>query len=221
MRKSKDFISLPVISLQEGQQIGTVKGLVVDPALKQVVALIIEQKGWFKEQRYIPYHKVKSVGDDAITIDRSTSVERGSGQPNIIKLLKDGIAIKGTRMVTGSGTLLGYVDEYYVDLTSGQLVGLEFTNKRLQEFLNGKAFLDIAYVETIGKDAIICTDEAVDNVVKLEGGLQETIQTIRESTSRLWTNTREKTRTLGNSVSRSLGKITKRGQNEDDTPGSN
>ena len=48
MQKSKRFEAMPVISLEEGRQIGTVKGLVVDPAARKVAALIIEQKGWFK-----------------------------------------------------------------------------------------------------------------------------------------------------------------------------
>jgi len=207
MRKSKQFLSMPVISLQEGRQIGSVKGLVVDPSLKQVVALVIEQKGWFKEQKYIPFSKVKSVGEDAVTIDRTASAERGSGLPNTMKLLKDNVEIIGARIVTENGTLLGYVDEYYVDLTSGQLVGLEFADKFLSSVMHGKAFLDTNYIHTIGQDVIICSDEAIDNVIKIEGGIQETVKSLKDSTSHLWGNTVEKTRNLSTSLNKSLGKI--------------
>lgn len=210
MRKSKQLLSMPVISLQEGQQIGSVKGLVVDPSLKQVAALVIEQKGWFKEQKYIPFNKVKSVGEDAITIDRTASAERGSSLPNIMKLLKDNIEIIGTRIVTENGTLLGYVDEYYVDLTSGQLVGLEFAGKFLSSVMQGKAFLDTNYILTMGKDVIICSDEAVDNVIKMEGGIQETVKSLKNSTSQIWDSTVQKTRNLGSSLNKSFSKITKR-----------
>lgn len=207
MRKSKKFLSMPVISLQEGQQIGVVKGLVVDPSLKQVVSLVIEQKGWFKEQKYIPYHKVTSVGENAVTIDRTTSAERGNKLPNIIKLLKDNVEITGSRIVTKSGTLLGYVDEYYVDLVSGQLVGLEFTDRLLSGVMNGKAFLDTNYIQTIGQDVVICSDEALDNIIKIEGGIQDTVKSIKESTSQLWDHTIQKTRNISNSFHKSIGKI--------------
>lgn len=220
MRKSKQFVSMPVISLQDGQQSGSVKGLVIDPAEKQVAAIIIEQKGWFKEQKYIPFTKVKSVGEDAITIDHTSSVERGSGLPNIMKLLKDNVEIIGARIVTEKGTLLGYTDEYYVDLASGQLVGLEFTDKFLSGVMHGKAFLDTNYVQTIGKDIIVCSEEAVDNVIKIEGGIQETVKSFKDSTTQMWGNTVEKTRSLGTSLNKSLGKVrgTKGSKQQDDSP---
>ncbi len=214
MKKSKQFISMPVISLQEGQQIGSVKGLVVDPSLKQVVALIIEQKGWFKEQKYIPFSKVKSVGEDAVTIDQTSSAERGTSLPNIVKLLKDNVELIGARIVTENGTLLGYVDEYYVDLASGQLVGLEFTDKFLSSVMHGKAFLDTNYINTIGKNVIICSDEAMDNVIKIEGGIHETVKTIRDSTSHIWDNTIQKTRHISSSLNKSIGKIKRSKDNE-------
>jgi len=206
MRKSKQFLSMPVIGLQEGRQIGSVKGLVVDPSLKQVVALIIEQKGWFKEQKYVDFNKVKSVGEDAVTIDQTSSAERGSSLPNIIKLLKDNIEIIGARIVTENGTLLGYADEYYVDMASGQLVGLEFTDKFLSSVMHGKAFLDTNYVNTIGKDVIVCANEATDNVIKIEGGIQETMKSFKDSTSYIWDNTVQKTRNFSTSLNKSLGK---------------
>lgn len=207
MRKSKQFLSMPVISLQEGQQIGTIKGLVVDPSLKQVVALVIEQKGWFKEQKYIPFSKVKSVGENAVTIDRTTSAERGNSLPNIMKLIKDNVEIIGCRIITEGGTLLGYAEEYYIDLIFGQLIGFEFADKFLSSVMNGKAFLDANYIQTIGKDVIICSDEALDNVIKIEKGIQETVKSIKDSTSHLWDNTVQKTRNIGNSLNKSLGKI--------------
>ena len=65
MRKSKKFIGIPVISLAEGQQMGTVKGLVVDPVQQNVAGLLIDQKGWFNGQKFVPYKKVRCLGTDA------------------------------------------------------------------------------------------------------------------------------------------------------------
>lgn len=204
MKKSKRFSSLSVISLEEGQQIGTVKGLLVDPANKKIAALIIEQKGWFKEQRFIPYHKVHSVGNDAITIEKSSFVEKAGNLSEIVKLLKDRTSVTGAKMVAENGTVLGYVDEYYVDLETGAIAGLEFSGNLINSVINGKAFLDIAHVRTIGKDVTIITDEGLENIFKLEGGLQETVKHIRESTGQFWVNTVQKTKELSNSINKKV-----------------
>lgn len=209
MRKSKRFASMPVISLEEGRQIGTVKELVVDPAGKKVAALVIEQKGWFKEQRFIPYHKVHSVGTDAITIEKSSGVQKAAGLPEIVKLLRERVKINGAKIVAENGTVLGYVDEYYVDVESGTIAGLEFSGNFINSVLKGRAFLDIAYIRTIGKEVVVVNNEAVENAFKLDGGLQETIKSVRETTGHFWENTVQKTRDFGTSLNKSIEKVKK------------
>lgn len=209
MRKSKQFASMPVISLEEGQQIGKVKGLVVDPAGKKVAALIIEQKGWFKEQRFIPYHKINSVGADAITIEKTSGVERGTALPDIVRLLKDKVEIIGCRIVAENGTVLGNTDEFYVDMATGTIAGLEFSGNLINSVIKGRAFLDIAYVRTLGKEVVVVTNDGIENIFKLEGGLQDTVKTIRESTGHFWENTMQKTRELGTKINKSLEKMKK------------
>ncbi len=207
MQKSKRFEAMPVISLEEGRQIGIVKGLVVDPAARKVAALIIEQKGLFKEQRFIPYNRINSVGNDAITIEKSSGIERAAGVPEIARLLKEKVVTIGAKIMTDNGTVLGYVDEYYVDLSTGTIAGLEFSGNRLDSIIKGRAFIDINYVRTLGKEVIIVSSECLDNIFKLEGGLQVTVKNLRESTGQFWENTLQKTRGLGTVFNRSLEKV--------------
>lgn len=207
MRKSKQFITMPVISLEEGQQIGTIKGLVVDPIAKRVAALIIEQKGWFQEQKFIPYNHVRSVGEDAVTVNQGIVVQKGSNLPEIISLVKNDIKISGARVVTESGTLLGEVDDYYVNLASGELVGMEFSGGYINGIFSGKAFLDIDHVLTIGKEMTVCSDQALDKTIKLDGGLQDKFRSVRDTTEHLWESTLQRTRGLSSSVNYSLNKL--------------
>ena len=120
MLKSKKFIGMPVISLEEGQRIGKIKELVVNPTTKVVVALLIEQKGWFKDQKFIPYSKVCSVGNDAITIEQSSSVQKGTSLPDIVQLTKNKFTIIGCKVIAENGTVLGVVEEFFVDAASGK-----------------------------------------------------------------------------------------------------
>lgn len=197
MRKSKKFIGMPVISLAEGQQMGTVKGLVVDPVQQKVAALIIEQKGWFSEQKFVPYGKVRSVGADAITIDQGAVVEKGASLPDILKLFKDKVAIIGCKIIMENGSNLGEVDEYFVEETTGSIVGLEVIGNLLNSIIKGKSFLDIGFVNTIGKQLVVVSNDAMVNTVKIDGGLQETVKQIKDSTSHIWESTLQKTKELG------------------------
>ncbi|GAB6159239.1 PRC-barrel domain-containing protein [Desulfotomaculum varum] len=209
MRKSKKFIGMPVISLAEGQQMGTVKGLVVDPQQQKVAALIIEQKGWFSEQKFAPYGKVRSVGSDAITIDQSAAIEKGSSLPEILKLYKDKVTVVGCKVVAENGCQLGEVDEYYVEETNGSIVGLEISANLLNSIIKGKSFLDISFVKTIGKQLVVTSNHAMENLVKIDGGLSETVKHIKDSTSYLWESTLQKTKELGSKTKDELESKTK------------
>ncbi|MCL6610440.1 MAG: PRC-barrel domain-containing protein [Peptococcaceae bacterium] len=223
MRKSKQFQGMPVISLEEGQQVGTIKGLVINPALKNVAALIIEQKGWFREQKFIPFSKVHKIGDDAVTVDRITRAEKGVSLPEILRLIKERVTVLGSRLVTESGTVLGVVDEYYVDLQTGDIVGLEFSGGTVSNLFKGSAFLDINYVRTLGSSLIICSDSSLDNIVKMDGGLKETFRVFSENTGQLLENTYQKTRgwgrNLNQSISQSIEKLRKIRKTGDDPAG--
>lgn len=215
MRKSKQFISIPVISLDEGKQIGIIKSLVIDPIQKKVAALIIEQKGWFQEQKFISYSNVHSVGNDAITIKHSTVVRKGNSLPEIINLAKNPVNINGARIVTESGTVLGDVDDYYVDLTSGEIVGMEFRGSYISGIFNGKAFLDIEHILTVGNEMIVCSDKTLEKDVKLDGGLQERLSSVKNVTGNLWESTLERTKGLSSNMNKSINKL-KRSKKEED-----
>lgn len=197
MRKSKKFIGMPIISLAEGQEMGTVKGLVVDPFQQRIAALIIEQKGWFKEQKFVPYGKVRSVGVDAITIDQGTVVEKGASLPDILKLYKERINIIGSKIIAENGSDLGEVDEFFIDEVSGQIVGLEISGNFLNSLFKGKSFMEITFVKTIGKELVVTSVDALENLVKVDGGLHETVKQLKDSTNHIWESTVQKTKEIG------------------------
>lgn len=207
---------MPVFSLEEGLHIGSVKELIIDPAGKRIAALIIEQKGWFKEQRFIPYHKVHSVGDDAITIEKTSGVQKAAGVPEVLRLLKDRIKVVGAKIVAENGNVLGFIDEYYVEVETGNITGLEFSGSFINNVMKGRAFLDISHVRTVGKEVVVVSNEALENIFKLDGGLSETLKSVRETTGHLWESTRQKTKEFSSSVNKSIEKVKKEIKKIDD-----
>ena len=81
--KSKNLLSMRIISLEEGQQIGRVRGIVVDPDNFSIAALVTDKQGWFGDFKVVPFNKVMSIGDHAITIDKKSSMRNLQISPKL------------------------------------------------------------------------------------------------------------------------------------------
>lgn len=189
MKPSRKYLSLPIISLQEGQQIGHVKSLILDAATKSLAAIVVDTKGFFKDQRIIPYSKVVSVGEDAITIDKESHVEKTSSLPELLDLVKEKLTIIGTKMVTETGKTLGIAEEYYVDSESGKITQIEISGGKIEGFLNGKAWIAAEYIMTIGHDVIISQKGSENTLTVADKGLSDSFKNLMHSTSHLASET--------------------------------
>ncbi|MDT3698764.1 MAG: PRC-barrel domain-containing protein [Thermincola sp.] len=219
MKKSRKFLSMPIISLAEGLKIGSVRSLVVDPVKMEVAALIVDQRGWFREQKIIPFSKVKSIGSDAVTIDQTSNVQKPISLPELLKLLKERTNPIGNKVIAENGTEIGIVDEFYVDEATGKITGLEVSGKLLESLYKGKAFLPIENVSTIGDDIIVVTKDAQSSLEKLDGGLQETIHNIKEGTTSILESTIQRTKEISKTIKEKYDKIEK--SKEKSSPGNN
>lgn len=195
MKPSRKFLSLPIISLQEGQQIGHVKSLILDAAAKALAAIVVDTKGFFSDQRIIPYAKVVSVGDDAITINKESHVAKASGLPELFDLAKEKLTIIGTKMVTETGKTLGIADEYYVDPQTGKITQIEISGGKIEGLLNGKALLSAEYIMTIGHDVIIAKKDSENTLNVKDKGLSDSLKNLFHSTSHFAS---ESTQTVSN-----------------------
>lgn len=200
MKKSRRFISMPIISLEEGLQVGSVRSLIVNAEKMEIAALVIDQRGWFREQKIIPYSKVRSVGTDAITIDQSSNVQRPVNLPEILKLLKERANPIGSRVLAENGLVLGLVDEYYIDENTGKIVSLEISGKFLESLFKGKGLLGAEHIRTMGLHAIVVNDGCESYLEKIDGGLQETLSNIKEGTSVLLESTIQKTKEISKNL---------------------
>ncbi len=195
MKPSRKFLSLPIISLQEGQQLGYVKSLILNAGTKSLAAIVVDPKGFFKDQRIIPYSKVVSVGDDAITIDKESHVEKSSSLPELLDLVKEKLTIIGTKMVTETGKTLGTADEYYVDPSTGKITQIEISGGKLEGFLNGKAWISAEYITTIGHDVIVIQKGSENALTVSDKGLSDSFKNLIRTTSNLASET---THTISN-----------------------
>lgn len=204
MKKSRKFISMPVISLEDGREIGRVKGLVINPNTKKVSALLVEERKWFKEQKIVPFLKIRSIGDDAITVEKNNTVQKPANLPEMVSLVKENIEVIGAKVIAENGITLGFVEDFYVHTVTGEIVELEIGGKLVDSFLKGRARLSVDYIKTIGKSVLVAVEGADQQLEPIDGGLSESLRNIRDSSVHLFETTWEKTRDMGKNISRKL-----------------
>lgn len=181
MFASRKILSLPIFSLQEGQRVGHVRSLVVNAKLKSIAALVVDPQGFFQDQRIIPFSRVSNIGDDAITVTTGSQAEKAASLPNIMGLIKERTMIIGLRVVTDMGKALGLVEEYYIDIETGNIVELEISGGRIEGFFTGRVRLKVEDIMTIGKDAVVVRHETLENLEANKG--------LNDNAREFWHNT--------------------------------
>ncbi|KUO60515.1 MAG: photosystem reaction center subunit H [Gracilibacter sp. BRH_c7a] len=176
MLASKKFLSLPIISLKEGQQIGFVRNLVINPKTKSIVALVVDPKGFFKEQRIIPFNKVVSLGENAITISTESQVEKATNLPDILELLREKAAILGIKVITENGKTLGVTDEFYINPQTGQIASIDISEGKIEGLFNGKARLKAEDILTIGPNVIVVDSNCESRLEIYNKGINENLK---------------------------------------------
>lgn len=204
---SRKTLSLPVLSVNEGEHLGYVKSLVVDPVNKEIAAFVVNQKGWFKEDKIIPFNRVRNIGDNAIVIDKSGTAERPANLPQILKLLKNPAQLINSKVITTSGKSLGHVEEFWFDVT-GKITKFDISGGIAEGLWKGKTVLPSEEVVTIGKDAIMVADGAENRLITNNSKpLQKTMSSLKTATSKAWDTTVQTSQKLGQAIAGSINKL--------------
>lgn len=153
MKKTRELKGMPVLTLQEGERLGQVRELILDPVARQVVALVLDRRVGGEDQ-IIATANIRNVGSAAITVENRSSLIPLSGIPRFQELARMGKPIHGKMVLSETGARLGQVDDLEVDVQTFRLVSLV-----LKGFLRRGQVISTDLVRTIGADAIIVCEE--------------------------------------------------------------
>ncbi|WP_251549399.1 PRC-barrel domain-containing protein [Neobacillus muris] len=171
MKNSKQIGGLPIINISDGNQLGKVKSLVINPDKGSIDFLTIEHEDWQVSVKAIPYKKVVGIGEFAVTIESENAVIDLNEIPIANQLVNKKIKIVNTRVMTRKGELIGVVNEYYVDQETGDILGMELTVGNKQVAIASEQ------VVTFGKDIIIVKEDSsshfLQSIDQLDGNEYE------------------------------------------------
>jgi uncharacterized protein YrrD len=159
MKNSAQIIDLPIISISNGTQIGTVKALVINPEKGSIDFLTIEQEDVQLSLKAIPFKKVVGIGEFAVTVESDHDIIDLSAIPIANQLVNKQIRIKNTKAMTRKGQLLGEVTEFFVDEETGEIIGIEL------HVGDRQAVLPSQFILTYGKDILVVSEDAPSSLL--------------------------------------------------------
>jgi uncharacterized protein YrrD len=157
LRKGRDVIGLPVISLATGKELGVVEDLIWSHEELKITHLVVNAKGFLNRTWYIPLEEVKGIGDDAVTVDGEEILEKGECQPEGKRVNE----IAGGVVVTEEGRNLGTLEDVFFD-GPGRLLGYEVSTGLVGDLLSGRMIMPPEMVVTWGKEAVIASYTGLD-----------------------------------------------------------
>lgn len=164
MKKSEELLGLSIISIEDGKEVGIVRDLIVNPGDRAVECLVVDDGSRYREVKILPFSMVEGVGEYAVTIQSADAISDMSEHPEVQKLLEQNVHIKGTKVATKRGRLIGSVQEYYVDEDSkGKIDACELVPAGAGD--KNTKIIKAEYVITFGKD-ILVVDENVEEGFK-------------------------------------------------------
>lgn len=152
MKKSQEIIGLPVFSIVDGKKIGQVKDLVINPEEGKLDFILVSNGSWYVGARVLPYKAVMGIGEHAVTTESETLLSNIGDTSSASNLLQRNIEIKGNRVLTNKGNLIGVISEYEVDEISGKIVRLEYKTAEDESKID---IVEAADVLTYGTDVIV------------------------------------------------------------------
>ncbi|MBO8163888.1 MAG: PRC-barrel domain-containing protein [Brevibacillus sp.] len=156
MQRALDLLGLPVVCLQSGEQIGTVRDILIDEQWR-TLGVVLEEKSWFQPGTFIPFALIHAVGDDFLTVqskDVVTSLEP-LAESGVLGFAGGSNCLRGKPVMTERGECLGTVEDVYFTSNWEKLVGCELSDGWIADLTEGRKRLPLSFRMVVGKEALI------------------------------------------------------------------
>jgi uncharacterized protein YrrD len=164
MKKTQEILGLPIISISDGTEIGKVKSIIINADKGAIDYIVVDSGIQILSARVIPSDSILGIGEYALTVENEGSINDISKIPAAIDLLQRNIQVKGTKVLTKKGRLIGEIGDIYVDEDDCcKIIGLEYIADITQKKIR---IIPRDNVITFGKNLVVVTED-------IEGALLE------------------------------------------------
>jgi len=172
MKKSQQIIGLPVISIAEGNEEGKVKDIVINAETGTIDYFVVDSGIQVLGTRVIPSGNILGIGEYALTIPNPEAISDIAGLPAAIDLLQKNITVKGTKVLTKKGSLIGETGDIYIEPDNEcSITGIEFIADAAQKTIR---LIPRSSVITYGKTLLVVEDDVQSKLLDDPSALPET-----------------------------------------------
>ncbi|WP_019585169.1 PRC-barrel domain-containing protein [Deinococcus apachensis] len=200
MIKAKELLGRPIIAIDSGEKIETTRDVVFDHQANEVMGLLVDEGGWFRAAKVVPFGAIRSIGEDAIMVDSAESVTSTREDGRLAEVLESNVSLSGMTLLTTDGQNLGKIADVFFDEHTGRVEGYEATGGIFSDLSSGRTFVPAPEHVQIGHDAAIVPISVAAAMQEQEpGGLKGALSSAGESLSSAYQTAAENVKqTYGN-----------------------
>ena len=164
MKTAQQIIGLPVVSIFDGNEIGKVKNVIINASKGTIDFFVIDSGIRSLSGGVIPADRVLGIGEYALTIQQPDDISDIVKIPAAIELMQKNITVRGTRVLTKKGSLLGETGDFFVnEQNTYNITGVEFVpaNTSMQS-----GIIPRSSIITFGKDLLVVQDDFIDQLIE-------------------------------------------------------
>ena len=155
MKSLHDLLGMPIVTVQEGLRLGTLKGVEFNAADGRIRYLHFDGADT-RADGVLAWASVRSVGKDAITIESLAAVLDAVPHAEREEVTPD---VRNRPVMTEGGTRLGKVTSYDIDETSGRIGRYHVaTGGFVGRLTHQELTFTQDAIRAFGRDAIIVAD---------------------------------------------------------------
>ena len=147
----------PIVSVGDATRLGSVDDLLLDLPHQRVVGLRVRLEGLFAGHRELPIEDIRSVGQDAVTIEGPDMLVDEKASP-ALEGSADLSAVRGSRIMTDTGTEIGTVADVEVELNGGSITGYVLAVSFAERLQHRERIVPASTVRSIGESIIVVAD---------------------------------------------------------------
>jgi uncharacterized protein YrrD len=173
----KSLKGIAVVSIQQGEKVGTVDDVLFDLENRRVIAFKLIKPGFLRSGGIaITMEDIESIGKDAVMIQHRDRIRELKSERDLQS--RPGYSdLSALRVVTQDGTYVGNLATVQVDPQNGKLTQIEVTGGGLIDRLRRNKIVGIEEVVSLGTDVVVIPDKYAP-VPETEEESTETDETI-------------------------------------------
>ena len=169
MKKAKSIVNLPVIVLERGNQVESIRDVLFSQNKKKVLGFLLDEGGWFKGAKILLLKDIHNIGKDAVIIKNEELIMSSTKVPEVQNILEDEFHPFHMEVIDDKGNKIGFIEDILFDKQNGKIESLEITEGVFDDIINGRLKIPVSKEVAFEDKRIIISSEYLQGIDKTGG----------------------------------------------------